>query len=135
RILVPERISFDYASAVVRPVNGPLLDQVAASIQRLPEDRVLRVGGFSDGEGSEAYNYDLSYRRARAVVEQLVARGVPRRRMVYVGYGEGRAIAPNDMVDGRALNRRVEFMVLMPGDEREGAVTPGRRPSTPRPRR
>ncbi len=112
RILISERIFFEHDSAEVRSVNAPLLDQVAASCLRRPEVRRRRVAGYSDTEGGDDYNIDLSYRRARNVVEYLVARGVPRGRIVYVGYGELRPIAPNDAPEGRALNRRVEFLLM-----------------------
>jgi outer membrane protein OmpA-like peptidoglycan-associated protein len=140
RILISERVFFEYDSAEMRSVNAPLLDQVAASFLRLPEDRRLRIEGYSDAEGDDAYNFDLSYRRARNVLEYLVARGIPRERLVYVGYGEQRPIAPNDAPEGRAINRRVEFTVLMPGESPGAAHPPegatrGPRSSTRRPRR
>ncbi len=138
RILIAERIFFEHDAFDVRPVNGPLLDEVAASFMRLPADRRLRIEGYSDDEGADAYNLDLAYRRAHSTVDQLVARGVPRERIVYVGYGERRPIAPNDSPEGRALNRRVEFTVILPGED-AGAVrtvtTPGPEPSRRHPRR
>ncbi len=139
RILIAERVFFEHDAYDVRNVNGPLLDQVAEAFLRLPPDRRLRIEGYSDAEGGDDYNLDLSYRRGRAVVDQLVARGVPRDRIVYVGYGERREIAPNDSPEGRALNRRVEFTVIMPGEElgadTRGSATRGPESSRRRPRR
>lgn len=116
RILISERIYFDFDTATIRSVSLPILDQVAAVIIDLPASRKIRVEGYTDGEGEERYNLDLSFQRARAVVEYLVGRGVPRQRLEYVGYGETRPVAPDDSPEGRALNRRVEFFYLEPED-------------------
>lgn len=114
RILISERIYFDFGSDTIRSVSLPLLDQVAEVIGALGASRHIRVEGYTDSEGNDEYNLDLSYRRARAVVEYLVQRGVARRRTDYVGYGEVQPVAPNDSPEGRALNRRVEFTIIEP---------------------
>lgn len=135
RILVSERIYFDFDTDVIRSVSMPLLDQVAQVILELPGQRRVRVEGHTDGEGDERYNLDLSFRRARAVVEYLAGRGVPRERLEYVGYGEQHPVAPNDSPEGRALNRRVEFTILEAQDVQEPARRPPREPQrrrTPR---
>jgi len=116
RILISERIYFDFDRDTIRSVSMPLLDQVARVVQQLPTNRRVRVEGYTDNNGEERYNTDLSYRRARAVVEYLSSRGVPRNRLDYVGYGERNPVAPNDSPEGRALNRRVEFTILQPGE-------------------
>ncbi len=116
RILISERIYFDFDRDTIRSVSAPLLNQVAHVVRDLPANRRVRVEGYTDNNGEERYNTDLSYRRARAVVEYLVSRGVPRNRLDYVGYGERNPVAPNDTPDGRALNRRVEFTILQPGE-------------------
>lgn len=116
RILISERIYFDFDTDVIRSVSLPLLNQVAEVIGDLPSNRRIRVEGYTDSEGDAQYNLDLSYRRARAVVEYMVGRGVPRPRIDYVGYGIENPVAPNDSPEGRALNRRVEFTILEPGE-------------------
>lgn len=116
RILISERIYFEYGAENVRSVSYPLLDQVAAVILELPEGRRIRVEGYTDSDGHAEFNLDLSYRRARAVVEYLIRQGVPAERLSYVGYGEASPVAPNDTQDGRALNRRVEFTIVNPED-------------------
>lgn len=120
RILISERIYFDFDTDTIRSVSLPLLDQVAEVIERLPATRRIRVDGYSDSAGESEYNLDLSYRRARAVVEYLASQGVPRGRLEYRGYGEVNPVAPNDSPEGRALNRRVEFTILEPGDDGGG---------------
>lgn len=116
RILISERIYFDFDRDTIRSVSQPLLDQVAQVIQELPSELRVRIDGYSDDQGLRAYNVDLSYRRARSVVEYLVSRGVPRRRLEYRGYGPENPVAPNDSPEGRALNRRVEFTILQEGE-------------------
>jgi OmpA-OmpF porin, OOP family len=70
------------------------------------------IEGQSASEGSDAYNQDLSERRARAVVDDLVQRGLPAPRVRAEGVGETRPIASNTDESGRSLNRRVEVCCL-----------------------
>jgi outer membrane protein OmpA-like peptidoglycan-associated protein len=116
RILIGETIYFEFDTEVIRPVSMPLLDQVAEVIRTLDGQLRIRVEGHTDNLGSDAYNVDLAFRRARAVVEYLVSRGVARERLEYRGYGAQHPVAPNDTPQGRALNRRVEFTILRPGE-------------------
>lgn len=116
RILISERVYFDHDTENIRSVSFPLLDQVAEVIGDLSMSRRIRVEGYSDSTGNDSYNLDLSYRRARAVVEYLVRRGVPEARLSYAGYGEANPVAPNDSSEGQALNRRVEFTIFEPED-------------------
>ena len=111
RILISERIYFDFDHDTIRSVSMPLLDQVAAVILELDGHKHVRVEGYTDDQGSPEYNADLSARRARSVVEYLVTKGVPRDRIDSAGYGSQHPVAPNDSSDGRALNRRVEFTI------------------------
>jgi outer membrane protein OmpA-like peptidoglycan-associated protein len=126
RILISERVYFDFDRDTIRPVSMPLLDQVARVILELPRELRVRIDGYSDNEGLAAYNVDLSYRRARAVVEYLAGRNVPRARLEFRGYGPRNPVAPNDTPEGRALNRRVEFTILQAGE------SAGRNPRRPR---
>jgi outer membrane protein OmpA-like peptidoglycan-associated protein len=127
RILIGETIYFEYDTDTIRPVSMPLLDQVADVINHLDPTLRIRVEGHTDSAGVPAYNLDLSFRRARAVVEYLVGRGVSRDRLEYRGYGDQHEVAPNDDPDGRALNRRVEFTILRPGEPAATTTTPHRR--------
>jgi outer membrane protein OmpA-like peptidoglycan-associated protein len=70
--------------------------------------------------GGQAYNLDLSRRRARSVVRALVQRGVAEGRLVPEGYGFERPVAPNTTPLGRAKNRRVEFTLLEQAAPRTG---------------
>jgi outer membrane protein OmpA-like peptidoglycan-associated protein len=112
RILVSERIYFEYDRDTLRAVSSPVLDELADVIRGLPAGSKVVVEGHTDDSGNAEYNLDLSHRRARAVVEYLRARGVPQDRLDYVGYGATRPIGPNDTPEGRVLNRRVEFVLV-----------------------
>jgi outer membrane protein OmpA-like peptidoglycan-associated protein len=127
RILISERIYFDFDTDTIRSVSMPLLDQVAAVINDIPAQKRVRVEGYTDDEGDDQYNLDLSYRRARAVVEYLAGRGVARRRLDFVGYGEANPVAPNDSPEGQALNRRVEFTIMDASDASNGNEGTSRR--------
>jgi outer membrane protein OmpA-like peptidoglycan-associated protein len=116
RILIGETIYFEFDTDIIRPVSMPLLDQVAEVIGTLDPGLRIRIEGHSDNVGGETYNVDLSFRRARAVVEYLASRGVARDRLEYRGYGPQHPVAPNDTPQGRSLNRRVEFTILRPGE-------------------
>jgi hypothetical protein len=84
---------------------------IAENMKRDVPDAALTVLGHTDAIGSDAYNIDLSRRRAEAVMRALVARGVNPDQLSEVAIGKRQPIAPNDTAEGRALNRRVEFMI------------------------
>ena len=74
---------------------------------------ILQLTGGTDSVGSASYNYDLSDKRATAVVQYLAAKyGVPAHRFYLIGLGKDQAVASNATASGRALNRRVEVQVL-----------------------
>ncbi len=87
------------------------LDRVAAELQRVPAARV-EVQGNTDSRASDAYNRDLSARRARAVIDYLAGKGIARDRMEPLALGESNPTASNATAEGRRLNRRVEFREL-----------------------
>lgn len=88
-----------------------LIEQVAAALKTYPGVRV-EVAGHTDTNGTPESNQRISQQRAEAVRDRLVAYGVPAERLVAVGYGQTRPRATNDTVEGRAMNRRIEFTVL-----------------------
>jgi outer membrane protein OmpA-like peptidoglycan-associated protein len=104
-------INFKSGSDEITVDSYKVLDEAAAVLVRYPEIR-LEVQGHTDSDGSEAYNLDLSARRARSVVLYLANRGVEPARLEYVGYGEGRPLMPGNRPAAKAVNRRVEFHIL-----------------------
>ncbi len=112
KIVITQKIHFEFDRATIRPISYPILNDVADLLQRNPQIQHVRIEGHTDWIGSDAYNQGLSQRRANSVREYLINRGVAPGRLVAVGYGESRPIADNNTVLGRAKNRRVEFTVL-----------------------
>ena len=90
------------------------LDQIAETLNRYPESRVV-VKGYTDSRGTEEYNLQLSQRRADAVKSYLVAKQVDAARVTPVGFGESFPIASNDTEAGRQRNRRVEIEIIPTG--------------------
>ena len=74
-------------------------------------ERNVRIEGFTDSLGSEGYNQGLSDRRASAVADALVRRGIDAQRLLTRGYGESYPVASNDNSTGRQENRRVEVII------------------------
>jgi outer membrane protein OmpA-like peptidoglycan-associated protein len=103
-------IYFDFASDVLRPESKTVLDEIAEVMRKHP-DWKLRVEGHTDNIGGDAYNLDLSNRRAAAVKQALVANyQISAERFTTAGFGASRPVATNDTMEGRALNRRVELV-------------------------
>lgn len=112
RIVILDKVQFETAKAVIKPVSYQLLNEVAEIIIRNPKAGRVEVQGHTDSRGSDSYNLDLSDRRATAVREYLVNRGVQANRLIAVGYGETKPIDTNATAAGRAQNRRVEFLLI-----------------------
>jgi outer membrane protein OmpA-like peptidoglycan-associated protein len=109
-VTMPSSITFDTAKADIKPqFFGPLND-VAATFNKYPQS-YIDVIGHTDSRGSDAYNQDLSERRAIAVSNYLVSRGVNQARLAAFGQGESQPVASNDTAEGRAANRRVELRI------------------------
>ena len=104
-------IHFLTASAELYEASKAGLDRLAEALQRHPRLR-LEVGGHTDAVGKDEDNMALSERRAKAVYDYLILRGVSADRLTYKGYGETRPIAPNDTPEGRAQNRRTTLTPL-----------------------
>ncbi|MCB9681539.1 MAG: OmpA family protein [Alphaproteobacteria bacterium] len=114
RIEILERILFYVDEARIRESSYPVLDAVVAVMKDHPEIARIRIEGHTDSQGAEAYNQDLSERRALAVRQYLVDAGISPTRLLARGYGELYPVAPNGSEEGRAQNRRVEFVILPP---------------------
>ena len=108
---MPSGITFDFDSTAIRPQFRQTLDQVADTLSRYDQTYV-DVYGHTDSVGSDAYNQGLSERRASAVADYLVTRGVQSARLGTRGFGETQPVAPNDSEEGRAENRRVEIKLV-----------------------
>jgi OOP family OmpA-OmpF porin len=106
--LVLEGVNFAFNSDELTPESHETLDNVAASLQDWSEVRV-RVEGYTDNIGDAQYNLGLSDRRAKAVRDYLISKGIDASRLEWKGFGEADPVASNDTPEGRAKNRRVEL--------------------------
>lgn len=103
-------VLFRLDSAELLPGSAASINRLASFLQRHPDSKVS-VEGHTDSPGSENYNLDLSQRRADAVRQALVSRGIDPGRVVAQGFGETAPIASNDSPQGRQINRRVDVVV------------------------
>ncbi len=105
-------IHFDVDSAHIQPRSEPVIADIAQVMHANPKLR-WQIEGYTDSDGGAAYNLALSQRRAQAVVDDLVARyGIARSRLAAKGFGLTHPVASNATPEGKALNRRVELVVL-----------------------
>jgi len=101
---------FDTGGDRLKPGADRTLDQLARFLAAHPERRVL-AEGYTDSVGTADFNRSLSQRRAQALKDALVARGVDGNRIAVAGFGREYAVASNDDAGGRQLNRRVEVVI------------------------
>src|SRR5882762_6656127 len=103
-------IRFEPARAVIDPDSTGLLDRLIETALRCPATTV-EIAGHTDADGDDASNQALSEKRAQAVADYLVKAGLPADRFTAVGYGSTQPVASNDTDEGKAQNRRIEFVV------------------------
>lgn len=101
-------IRFAWDSEQIKPVSNKQLSQTARILKKYPNHHITVVG-YSDSTGDKAYNKDLSERRAKAVANALIRKGVPEQNVSYKGLGATNFVATNKTAKGRAANRRVEL--------------------------
>lgn len=112
KVLKLEGVKFAVNSAqLLQSDPNPVLDDAAQALNTQYPDAQVEVAGHTDDQGDDAYNLDLSQRRAEAVRQYLITQGVDEARLTAVGYGETQPIADNASAAGRAENRRVELRV------------------------
>lgn len=102
-------VLFDTNTATLKAGAGERIDRLAAFLGENTGTRVI-IEGHTDSRGSDAYNEELSRRRAQAVADALLTRGVASNRFEIIGRGEAVPVASNDSQSGRQQNRRVEIV-------------------------
>jgi outer membrane protein OmpA-like peptidoglycan-associated protein len=103
-------VLFDTGRAELKSGAGRKLDQLAQFLSEHP-DRRVQIDGFTDSVGTDAYNEELSQRRADAVKAALITRGIDPSRIGTEGYGKAFPVATNNDSGGRQMNRRVEVVI------------------------
>ena len=111
KIEISENIQFHTDSARLRVRSHQVLDDVVRVMIENPE-MMVEIQGHTDSLGPAYRNRRLSARRALRVQEYLIKRGIDARRLTAVGHGEERPLAENLDEEGRAENRRVDFVIL-----------------------
>lgn len=105
-------VQFESAKAILKDASYDVLDEVVA-LMRQNATYSLSISGYTDDVGDDEANLKLSQDRAKACYDYLIFRGVKADRIRFAGFGEARPIATNETNEGRELNRRVEFELIV----------------------
>jgi outer membrane protein OmpA-like peptidoglycan-associated protein len=108
----PVSINFATASALLGPASIAVINREVVPQLEIARGMYIRVEGNTDSTGDPAVNQALSQRRAQAIVDYLIMRGVPRNRLVARGNGSSKPVASDDTSQGRAQNRRTDILFI-----------------------
>ncbi len=111
KVLSFDNIFFEFKSAAIKEESYKGLDEIA-SLMKQQEGAKFRIEGHTDYVGSSEYNQKLSEKRAESIKNYLISKGLNRLRFEAKGYGKDKPVADNETEEGRAKNRRVEFVVI-----------------------
>jgi len=109
--IIATGIRFDSGKTTLKPESMGIINEVAEMMVEHPELK-FSVEGHTDKDGDETFNQELSEKRAQVVVNELIARGISGDRLQSKGYGESNPVDLNNTPEGKANNRRVEFVKL-----------------------
>jgi OOP family OmpA-OmpF porin len=109
-LLAKGKIRFDSGRATIDPDSAGLLDRLIETALRCPSTNI-EIAGHTDADGEDGFNQALSEKRAQAVTDFLVKAGLPAERFTAMGYGSTQPVASNDTEEGKAQNRRIDFVV------------------------
>jgi len=125
KLSLDSEVSFDVGRAEIKPAFRPTVDKLGTLLVKY-DRTVVHVVGHTDSDGSDAFNMDLSRRRAEVVGNYLVTAGVPQGRIRTEGRGEREPRATNATAAGKQLNRRVEIYVkpIIEGQEQQAYQPP-----------
>jgi OmpA-OmpF porin, OOP family len=104
------KIRFESGRATIDPDSAGLLDRLIETALRCPSTNI-EIAGHTDADGESGFNQTLSEKRAQAVTDYLVKAGLPANRFTPTGYGSTQPVASNDTDEGKAQNRRIDFVV------------------------
>jgi len=109
-LLAKGNIRFESRRATIDPDSVGLLDRLVETALRCPAANI-EIAGHTDADGEDGFNQMLSEKRAQAVVDYLVKAGLPASQFTATGYGSTQPVASNDTDEGKAQNRRIDFLV------------------------
>ena len=114
QIVIVKPVFFATNKDVILQQSFEVLESVAEALRAAKNIKKVRVEGHTDNRGKPAHNRDLSDRRAKSVMKWLVEHGIDQGRLEAQGFGPDHPIADNKTADGRAKNRRVDFIIIDP---------------------
>jgi OmpA-OmpF porin, OOP family len=109
-LLAKGKIRFEPGRAAIDLDSAGLLDRLIEIAMRCPAADI-EIAGHTDTDGEDAFNQALSEKRAQSVMDYLVKAGLPASRFTATGYGSSQPVATNDTDEGKAQNRRIDFLV------------------------
>jgi OOP family OmpA-OmpF porin len=109
-LLARGKIRFESGRATIEQDSAGLLDRLIETALRCPGANI-EIAGHTDADGEDGFNQALSEKRAQAVADYLVKAGLPANRFTAAGYGSTQPVASNDTDEGKARNRRIDFLV------------------------
>jgi OmpA-OmpF porin, OOP family len=109
-LLEKGKIRFEPGRATIDPDSAGLLDRLIEAAMRCPTAQI-EIAGHTDADGENGFNQALSEKRAQAVMDYLIRAGLPADRFTATGYGSSQPVATNDTDEGKAQNRRIDFLV------------------------
>lgn len=112
-----EPIYFDSSKDTIKPSSYAALNEVWSIIQEYSDIKTIQIEAHTDSQGKDAYNLDLSNRRAASAKNYLVQKGIEPEKIKTMGFGEVRPVDTNATAEGRAKNRRVEFLISSPNQQ------------------
>ena len=125
--LLTDKVLFDSGHAELKATGSPILLEVSHLLVTTKFSNAIAVEGNTDNVpisgGEFPSNWELSTARANAVLEFFIHHSVPQHRLTVVGFAHQNPIAPNDTAHGRALNRRVDVVVLRNANQSQGATS------------
>jgi len=107
--IIVNGIRFDVNQATIKPESNGAINEIFELMQK-QSDLNFSVEGHTDSDGDDALNQSLSEQRAKAVMDRLINMGIPSNRLKSAGWGESKPIGGNGTTEGKANNRRVEFV-------------------------
>jgi outer membrane protein OmpA-like peptidoglycan-associated protein len=107
--IIVNGIKFDVNKATLKPESMGPINRIYKLMKKQPGLK-FSVEGHTDSDGDEAFNLELSKRRAKTVMDKLISMGIDASRLKYTGWGESKPIDNNATPEGKANNRRVEFV-------------------------
>jgi len=109
-LLISEKITFSPGSAKITASSNEELDKIVVILKKRSIN--IRIEGHTDNRGNAAYNQKLSVLRANAILQYFEKKGIEKERLSSAGFGLSKPIASNKIAKGRAMNRRVEFIIV-----------------------